>query len=422
MRDLQQKFMCWPNRMILFGAAVFAAVSLLPAGRAQETVRMSLAGEEAERARREAATTEGYYNLKLGLTEWRLSAGLGVEFNDNVNLSEGHREGDVIFRPQINTQMRWPVTDKNSLNLTLGVGYSAYVNHPELDQVFLAPGTELSFDVYVGDFWINLHDRVSITQNAYQDPTVSGTGDYARLENALGVSALWDLNKVIVRAGYDHVLYDSLLGHGQNDGQSDLFTTSAGYVIQPGSVAGVELGAGLIQYDMNPVSNADQWNAGAFYDTQVSEYLRFHGSLGYTAYRPGSSSTGTNASNFDGYYLQLNLTHRISQYVDYSLSAGRNISFTFYGGTVDLYYVYLQGIWRVMEKVIITTPLSFEHGKELNTGGETFDRYGAGISLSRELTRKLSGSLTYQYYWRSSDVPNQSYNMNSVSLNLTYAF
>src|SRR5439155_18097119 len=167
---------------------------LLSSVYAQETLRMSLAGAEAAEARRKAASTLGYYNLKLGPAALRFGSSLGVEFNDNVNNAATNAEADVSFRPALNAQLLWPVTDQNSLNLNVGAGYSVYVQHPKLDQVFLTPGSELSFDIYAGNFWINLHDRVSITDNAYQDPTVSGTGDYEQFQNALGISATWDLN------------------------------------------------------------------------------------------------------------------------------------------------------------------------------------------------------------------------------------
>ena len=169
---------------------------------------MSIASEQAAEARRRAATTIGYYNLKLGPTAWNFGTGLEVDYNSNVNLTESNPEGDFIFRPQINTRMLWPVSEMNSINLALGGGYSAYVKNPRLDQAFITPGSELSFDLYAGDFWINLHDRFSITENNYQDPSVANSGNYSQFQNALGVATVWDLNKAIVRAGYDHVNYD----------------------------------------------------------------------------------------------------------------------------------------------------------------------------------------------------------------------
>ena len=140
--------------------------------------------------------------------------------------------------------MLWPVSDQNSINLALGGGYSAYVNNPNLDRAFITPDSELSFDLYAGDFWINLHDRFSITENTYQDPTVAGSGNYSQLQNALGVATTWDLNKALVQVGYDHVNYDSLNGgngqnsSGQPSGYSEVFSDVGGLRPETGHVAG----------------------------------------------------------------------------------------------------------------------------------------------------------------------------------------
>jgi len=220
----------------------------------QEAVRMSIASEQAAEAQHRAATAVGYYNLQLGPTYWNFGTGLGAQFNSNINNTETNLESDFIFSPQINTRMVWPVSDENSINLALGGGYSAYVKNPGLDQVFITPGSELSFNIYAGDFLINLHDRFSITEDTYQDPTVVGSGNYSQLQNALGVATTWDLNKAVVRVGYDHVIYDSLSGGagqssgGQPSGYSEVFSASAGFALRPGMLLGLEAGDSLINY------------------------------------------------------------------------------------------------------------------------------------------------------------------------------
>ena len=386
---------------------------------------MSLTSAQAAEARRRAAAAVGYYNLKIGPTAWRFGASLGLEYNDNVVLREDNQEGDFIFRPQINTQMLWPITDKNALNLSLGAGYSAYIEHPDLSRIYITPGSELSFDLYVGDFWINLHDRISISEYSYQDPTVTGTGNYSRLENALGLAATWDLNKILVRGGYDHVDYIALSGNsGQPDGESELVSSSVGYAVKPGMLAGIELGGGLLYYSGTNAffKEAKQWNAGVFFESQISEYIHFRGSVGYTDYSPEQSQSTNSMGDFTGVYAQFDIQHRINEFVSYTLSGGRSISFAFYGGSVDLIYARLLANWRLLRKVGITSSLDYEHGSQGTFFGETFDRYGASINLSRGLTAKLSGSLGYQFYYRVSDISNRNYTANIVSLNLNYSF
>jgi uncharacterized protein (PEP-CTERM system associated) len=104
------------------------------------------------------------------------------------------------------------------------------------------------------------------------------------------------------------------------------------------------------------------------------------------------------------------------------LSGGRSLNFALYGGTIDLYYARLNANWNILQKVSLGTSFDFEHGSQVSSGNETFDRYGAGITLGRAITSKLSGSLGYRYYWRGSDVSGRNYTANIVSLNLSYAF
>jgi hypothetical protein len=419
------------------GCAAWAAallgllVPLTPA-RGQEAVRMSIASEQAAEARRKAATTAGYYNLKWGPTAWNFGAGLRTDYNSNVRYTEENPEGDLIFSPEIRTRMLWPVSEKNAINLAFGGGYSAYVKATDLSRYYILPGSEVSFDFYSGDFWFNLHDRFSVTTYSYQDPTVAGTGDYAELENAVGPSVVWDLNKGIVRAGYDHVNYDSLTGssglnsYNQPSGYSEVFSSSAGYFLKPQMLAGLELGGSLITYTTpttnTPYTNAKQWNVGGFYDTPVSQYIHFTGHAGYSVYMPESDVGTVSTGDFSGMYAELDLTHRLNQYMTYTLSGGRTIQVAFWGGTIDRYFAYWAANWQIVQKVTLSTTFRYEHGTQLYGYVETYDQYGPGLSLSRKITDKLTASLGYQVYWRTSDQPGRNYTVNIVSLNLDYRF
>jgi len=398
---------------------------------------MSMASAQAAEAQRLAATTIGYYNLKLGPTAWNFGTGLGMSYNSNVNTTESNPEGDIIFSPQINTRMLWPVSELNSINLSLSGGYSAYLKTSQNDRAFIGPGSELSFNLYTGDFWINLHDRFSITENTYQNPSVANSGNYSQFQNALGVAPTWDLNKIIVKAGYDHVNYDSLSGGngqssgGQPSGSSEVFSASAGYALKPGMQLGLELGDSIINYSAAGTNyaypNANQWNVGCFYDTPVSEYLHFTIHGGYTMYTPQSSGTTTSSSSSSssssgGMYVQINITHRLNQYISYSLSGGRNLTTAFGGGATEQYFALWGANWQIVRQVSLGTTFTYNHGTQLDVGGEIYDQYGPGITLSRQITEKLSSSLSYQVYWRGSNEQGRNYTVNVVSLNLSYTF
>ena len=197
-------------------------------------------------------------------------------------------------------------------------GLLIYAVHPEFNRLFVVPGSQLSFDLYIGDFRIDLHERLSITKDAYQDPTAVGGADYSQLQNTVGVTANCDLNKLILRFGYDHANYNMLSGEGGlSDGDSDIFALSAGYRLRPTAVVGVETGGGWIGYSGDvPIEKAVDWNIGSFVEAQPTEYISIKGTAGYTVYKSATSDTTSSGSEFTGVYARLEMEHRVNRYVD----------------------------------------------------------------------------------------------------------
>jgi hypothetical protein len=411
-------------RLAVFSLAC-AVLSHCGTAQAQEALRASINGSEAAAARRQRITTVGYYNIKLGDTVWRFSAGVGMEYGDNVNLSQTNAVGDFSTSPSLNTSMLWPVSEKNALNLSLDVGYSFYANQSDLDRYFIQPGTELSFDIYVKDFSINLHDRPSLTQHAYQNPSVSGTGNYAQFENTAGVSVSWDLNKAVVNSGFDHNNYWSVNSSSQaqaNNGSSDTFYTSIGAYFWPEIQIGLEGGTAIIQYSSTNSPNAFQWNAGTFVKYQTSEYLSFRASVGYTVYSPDQTGAFILLKDTTLIYLDLSMTHRLNQFVNYTLSASRGVNLSLFGQTYESYQAGLTLEWKLLRKIGLRTPFSYERGSEITGNGETFEQFQSGINLDRTLTEKLTAGLGYHVVFRNSQTAGRNYTANTVSLNFNYRF
>jgi len=417
--------MCRQRRTCSIAGGAFLVFGLVAAAPAQEAVRMSMASAAAAEARNRAATSMQGYNLKLGPTAWRFTPGLGFEYNDNIDYTEDNPKSDFIVRPQLYTSLLWPVSEKNSISLDVGAGYSAYTVHSGFSRAYVTPDSELAFNLYITDFWINLHDRFSITEATYQDPTVAGTGEYSVLRNTAGVTTQWDLNKAMLRLNYDHENYSTLSGSSnQPDGESEVFSLAAGYAPKPETMVGAEVGGALLHYTGGNVaySDATEWNVGMFYSDQWTEHLRVRGGGGYTVFSPDSK--GTTASDFNGFYGQLALTHRISQHVDYALDGSRRITSALQGNTIDIYDANLRINWRIIRKTSLTTAFRYYHGSDLQYQfrSETFDQYGPEVRLGRALSENLHSSLSYRYYWRDSNEANLSYTVNVVTLNFTYRF
>ena len=132
----------------------------------QDAIRPSLAGQSAAEARRQDVDRLPY-NLELGPVKFRLSATVGAEYNDNINLADdatvrvftgggppggvlihSETQDDVIIRPQINVDALWPITQLNTFRLDLGLGYAFYLDHSNANTngVLISPGSQLAFE------------------------------------------------------------------------------------------------------------------------------------------------------------------------------------------------------------------------------------------------------------------------------------
>jgi len=429
------KYVRWFRGWCLTGAGVLALAGTV---HAQEALRLSMAGDLAAAAQQQANSSIGFYNLLLGPTAWRFASALDLQYNNNVQLeSTGSGDpSDIIIRPSINTTMHWPVTLKNSLDVTLGAGYSDYLQHADLSQFFITPGSGLSFDVYAGDFKINLHDRVSITENTYENAGVSGGNqNLESLQNTAGASTTWDLNKAVANAGFDHADYVSLSSGSQGqqpDTSSENLFVNSGVRIRPELMLGLEAGGTVITYSQASQANASaspsavQWSGGAFGSAKISDYMDVRLDGGYTDYQADSSSTNLVTSDTSGFYLSLSLTHRVNRILSYTLAAGRSTDLSAAGQAQSYYFARLSPSCNLFKNYTFSTPISWQQGTRIynsKAGGVAdYQQIELGISVSRVLTKKLSVTLGYQFVEETSNQTGLAYTVNTVDLNFSYQF
>src|ERR1700719_3871472 len=261
-------------------------VGMLSAGTsvyAQDAVRPSLAGQDAYDARQEDVSRIPY-NLLLGPVRFRVGATVGVEYNDNINYADVNTQDDVIVTPSLTLDMLWPVTQLNTLRIDLGLGYSFYLDHSgsDTDYLLVAPKSQVAFDIFVGDFRINLHDKLQLQQDPVQEGALSNVVDYGRFENTAGVSVLWDLNKLLLQIGYDH--YNFISTTNQFDylnRNSEILQGSAAFIVNPTITVGVEGNAVFSRYDQTVLNDNKDYSVGGFVEVSLTNNLKVRAAGGY---------------------------------------------------------------------------------------------------------------------------------------------
>ncbi|MGI9087926.1 MAG: outer membrane beta-barrel protein [Chthoniobacterales bacterium] len=405
--------------------------------RAQDAVRPSLAGEAAAEARRQSLDHIPY-NLLLGPVRFRFSATAGVEYNDNVNVAEVNEQEDFIFRPQVNLNALWPITQLNTLRFDIGLGYAFYASHSEYNTngILLSPGSALSFDIFVSDFRINVHDRFSLEQDPIGEPQLSGVADYGRFQNTAGVSVLWDLNKAVVTLGYDHFNFIATNSDFDYlDRNSDSITGSVSFAATSTTGIGLEGSFTVNAYDRNVLNDSDSYSGGAFVETQITNYLKLRVAGGYQnisfdgrlltlgPFPDGSFLFFQDRSSLNDFYVNALLSHRINAAITQRLSVGHESQLGINSNYIKLNYVRHTATWNIINRTLLSTEFFYEDAED--SGGfvnEHLQRYGGALSLGYQLTQHVTLGARYQYTQKDSDVPLRDYKQNRVSLDGTYSF
>jgi hypothetical protein len=400
--------------------------------RAQDAIRPSLAGEASSEARRQDIERIPY-NLLVGPVRFRLSATMGVEYNDNINLAEVGEQEDFILRPQVNFDAIWPVTQLNTLRMDIGLGYAWYLDHSEANTngLLINPGSQLAFDIFIGDFRINLHDRPMLQQDPIGQLALSNTIDYGRFENTGGVSVLWDLNKALVTVGYDHYTYVSTTSiFDYLDRNAEIGSATMSFAVASTTSVGIEGNAVFTNYDQDLLNDSETYSVGGFLETQLSNYLKVRGAAGYQWISFDRSFVQnifgipfTDDGEAANWYANILISHRLNATLKQTLSAGREAQLGINSNYITLNYVRHTVSWNIIRNTLLSTEFFFEDAND--SGGfvdEHLQRFGGALTVGYQLTPHVTLGARYQYTQKNSDVLLRDYKQNRISIDGTYSF
>ncbi len=402
--------------------AVCAVLTAMPLA-AQETIRSSLAGNAAAEAR-DRQLESLPYTFKTGDFRLLLSPSLSFDWNDNINLSKHSALQDYIVTPMLNLKASYPIAQHNLLQFDIGVGYRAYLDHDEYSGLWLNTGSALSFDMFVKDFWINLHDRFSYTQDSSQQAAVSGTGRYGTFQNTAGLNVTWDLQDVTLSLGYDHLNYLATTSqYDYTDHASEIVSPRVGFRLYPTLTVGVEGAVSFTAYDQKILNDNTGYNPGVFVEWQPGSYFSLDTRFGYSYY--DFRQTGLIvASDQDAWFADVTVTHRPTDVINYSVSAGHELTLGIYGDTIEDWFVRINVGWEIIKDIRLNMGLSYQNGKQAigRAGGieDKFDWVNANLGVGYSITKKLTASLNYRPVWRLSNYSGREYTQNQVGLQLTY--
>ncbi|MCE9520640.1 MAG: hypothetical protein K8R87_13950 [Verrucomicrobia bacterium] len=162
----------------------------------------------------------GRRNVKLGPVNIGLGLSGAVEYNDNILRASTHRSttattgtttdanvpalsgkiSDYIGSAYLSVDLNYPITEYNSLSLTLGLGVSQYLEHPEYSgnrngfELTVLPGSALVFNIKVGKVVFIFYDRMWVQPGSRDSFTLDNNYVFGTFQNDAGIGMNWAIN------------------------------------------------------------------------------------------------------------------------------------------------------------------------------------------------------------------------------------
>lgn len=392
------------------------------------------------------------YNVKAGPVLFTLGSGVSFQFTDNVNLANGALtplQSDITVSPSINLRAATEAeleshTQMERLTLNMGVGYSRHLMHPELDgnplMLSISPESNLGIVVKMGHFTTRISDAFSLQSDPGSDGTLSNVAIFKRFTNTIGVNTNWSVNsKTNVSLGYSHsnlvalsfvgLSGSSLQNPGSLNSSNDSFSLSVASRVASLLTLGCGASTSSSNFPANPSQNTTTVSVGPFAQMIITQYTTANASCGVSKVRDGGmfdSSSLASDSSFSSTTTNysFSVTNRMNRYYTHTFMVGRYNQVDILGQQTISDSATYSSTWRMNSKFTIGTSIFAEDSTSL--GGvyvaPHYRRYGCMIGTARQLSRKLSSSISYQYTNKISDDPSESYKANTVLLNFSYAF
>ena len=382
---------------------------------------------------------EKNYNIKIGMLELALSAGVGFEFNDNVALSEFNRQSDIIFRPQFDIEGMIRFSETSRLRLGVGLSYAKYFNHKQYDSdtLLVSPTSAITWTAETGAFKFTIRDRLSYQEDPFGQPTLN-VANFRRWENQAGIQVDWDANQYTkIAVGYDR--YDlwaqepqySSLDHGINT-----FFLRPSWQANPNLAFGLNASYSDIQYRQASHADGNSLLVGPFVKWKVNDFTDVYAEVGFQQINfTGSTAysivdrltglavgTGQDTDDASGWYAKLEIVNRPTEVLRQKLSFSKTAELGYQSNFYDLYHVEYSLEWAMTEKTSLRPTFFYEYYQTSGPVPEQANRFGAALGIYHIVTDNFTVGLDYRYLVKDSNQNGADYYQNLGMVSLYYKF
>ncbi|MDG2125113.1 MAG: outer membrane beta-barrel protein [Verrucomicrobiales bacterium] len=370
-------------------------------------------------------------NFSLGPMDVRMGARAYAEYNDNIREgSSSNRIEDVVVGTMIDIGGTWQLTENNRIDLNLGLGIERYLQHQadiatsnDEFNLIVTPGSAFSYDLFLGNLLINIHDRLSVQNRGRDDFTLDDLELLSQWTNSAGVSAYLPLNEQVdISLNYDYTTTRSLEdSYDFLDRNSHQISGATSYSPEQIWRIGLESTASFNRYVNPPQHDSNFYSAGLFFESPISEFTNFRIDGGNQI--SDFSDTGVNpSSGKDGdYYGSLAIDNTLNDFYSHSLSLGHETTQGVLSDTSTYDYVRYSFNLALKQNQSLSGDVNYRAEEE--AGGsfqEDSTSYGCSLRYRVSLSESLTAGLGGNYTTTDRDDTSRNYDRWSASLSLDY--
>jgi len=361
--------------------------------------------------------------LKMGDAEIIPWGEIRLQYDDNIYLDSDDEKDDFIVTLVPGVSVEWPFSD-NLLKLDYHAEISQYINESSQD----------STSHYLsGDMEVNWRD---ITFNVYNDykrlyerPSTEDTERTKRTDNATGIKAAFQKERLGIQLGYEHFIreYRDNPAYDIYDRDEDIYSFIVTHQTFSKTKLLFEYDFGQIRYDEDTRSDSDyhQFLIGAIGELTPKTTATIK--AGYQT-RDYDSEAQT---DFDTAVLYADLTHTFSDKDALKLSFTRTAHESTYD--VNNYYT-VENVTAIYDHYFTPKLLGFINGiyqinsypRETTVGTETQkrkDRYASlGAGFRYYMRKWLTFTLQLEHVDRDSNFDGFDYEQNLATLTAKAVF
>lgn len=387
------------------------------------------------------SAVEEKYNFRLGLVDFIIAAGIGVEFNDNITLSNSNEVSDIIIRPEVNIEGVLRLSELNTLRFGIGLGYAKYIDHSQFDSdsVIVSPTSAIVWSVKSGNFTFTVKERLSYQEDPFDLVIASNVATYKRWENQAGVEIDWEATEYSrVAVGYDRFDLSA---------KDDTFTAQDRTIhtvyarpsvdISPRVTVGLNGSISWTDYSENIQADGTTMLVGPYVQVKLSEVTDFYAEVGWqksdfdggtiqtlidenTGLATGGTVTDT--QDTQQLYFKAQITNRPTQGFRHSLTASRTAESGLGSNFYDLYHFEYSADWLIQENTSITPTAFYEYYETSGFAPEEASRIGLALGIHHMLSNSLTLGLDYRFLMKDSNRRDSDYKQNLGMLSLYYKF